>query len=59
MTGGNASVQITSDKGAVVYIYFQDTTPKESRYYFVTREAMADGIQDEDLLYLYTKQYST
>jgi len=55
---GIISVQTASDKGAVVYIHFQDTTPSESRYYFVTREAMADGIQEEDLLYLYTKKYS-
>ena len=58
VTGGYASIQITSEKGTVIYIHFQDTTPSESRYYFVTREAMADGIQDEDLLYLYTKKYS-
>ena len=58
VTEGNASIQITSDKGAVIRFYHTDTTSSEYRYYYVTREAMADGIQEEDLLYLYTKKYS-
>ena len=57
LSDGYARVQIISDKGAVIY-FIMDTKPQELRYYFVTREAMADGLQDEDLLYLYTKKNS-
>ena len=60
MFEGIATLRLSSDKGAVLSINVLETGGRvtESRYYFVPREAMADGIQEADLLYLYAQKYS-
>ena len=59
MFEGIATLRLSSDKGAVLSVAMLDTdnTATEQRYYFVPREAMADGIQEAERMYLYTETY--
>jgi len=57
---GPLALQISADHGVVVAVHVlgEGGSATESRYYFISREAMTDGIQEGDLLHLYTDNYT-
>ena len=54
--GKSAYVYNVSDKGCVIgyYAYAEDVSGQERRFYYVTLDSLADGLQEADLQYIYT-----
>lgn len=56
---GNISLENSTDRGCILsWLVLPEGGQKENRYCYVTYEALADGLQEEDLVLFHTAQNS-